>query len=548
MTKLSDLLVTKKEAIDKLLARVMTVKERFEQIWQANQVPEITNPLADAIQTIKQMRVTADTPPFELGAAIGACDQSFARIATVLARFNPSETKSDVSPTFLITTAQEIGSFEAYHAIYLANGTSEAIYELIIPILMKKKLADVEAAYAAHPSGITLYAMYLQTAIDAEAPGAIDALERAKTASLLSPGHAPLPTYDCDHWPMQRFGLMPVKRHMTEAELISFYFGGRSKTGANFVSVARAHKTSVIMLTYSTQNPVEYDISKLIDPVAAKGFIIPAAAGVNLAMLNRFALIRRELADAARSCSFALTRHEAGPRWIIVRSLDGGTHWDAMAESVAQLTVDTRVADALTRGPSPRIDAANALVNTSFAAAFRRVPDVIDDIKADNKPLVNSLIGQITGRIVQYIDKKVVTAPAKQSEFEAIVNDPEIVAIMSDELLKSYAQCGISADAPPEEYLGSFIADAERDIIVQFARNLRLNTIELGPKPELWRDYSGPTLRTRLYNIFVDIIKRSVSSSLLRKESVYDKILIKDALLRAATDARRVGATSAFQS
>lgn len=545
---LAPLVTAKIKSINSLLSRLEAVAERYEYIWQ-NRAPEITGPLASAISKIHtSARQMPTAKNFTLGAMVGACDLEFALARNALAGFDPTNIKAEVSPTYLMVTAQEIQSFVDYYFMYANEPTTESIYGLIISALASEPMANVEAAYLAAGSvSAKLYANYLQRTLDAggkRIDEAIAMLERAKSASLLYPGYTQPPPPSKDMWPMQRFGLMPERQHMTIGELIDFFFsakrrtkgtrGGSAKsTFADLVASAQSHKTNVLALIYSTGNPVEYALAKLIDPVEAKEFIEKATAGLSAKMIDRFAIVKQYGADDSRSATasanFEIKRieHSASHRWIIVRSLDGGKYWDVMGGGP-----DPRaIADKLARGPSPRIDAYNELKNRMFVGAFRKAPEVIDEIKADNKPLVNLLVSRIITRIVRYVDEKLVPLPTKPAEIESAISDPAFVNILADELLKSYSECGISADAPADEYLGSFVADVEGSILVQFARNLRLNMMEMGPDAKLFRDYSGETLKTRLYNIFVDIIKRSVTTTLLTKENIYDKILIKDALM-----------------
>ena len=190
--------------------------------------------------------------------------------------------------------------------------------------------------------------------------------------------------------------------------------------------------------------------------------------------------------------------------------------------------IDISVIEKILRGPSSRIDAYQTIKAKSFAKFIMPAPLESESIKKTNKLLIQDLVNRITGRIIQYIDTSLVPLPENPRDLEAAISDPRFVEIMAEEFLGSYRECGISADTPSDEMLGTFISDLESNIIVQFSRSIKLNMIELGPGPTLFRDYRGDALRTRLYNIFVDVIKRSVSSSILTKENVYEKILVKD--------------------
>ena len=107
------------------------------------------------------------------------------------------------------------------------------------------------------------------------------------------------------------------------------------------------------------------------------------------------------------------------------------------------------------------------------------------------------------------------------------------IEIINIEMLKSYAECGVDITLPIDELVSSFISDVDRTIVIQFARNLKMNMIEMGPKPRLFKEYKGEPLKTRLYNLFTDIIKKSVTSTIRSKENIYEKLLIKNNLLKA---------------
>ena len=64
--------------------------------------------------------------------------------------------------------------------------------------------------------------------------------------------------------------------------------------------------------------------------------------------------------------------------------------------------------------------------------------------------------------------------------------------------------------------------------MVQFARQLKIKAMEMGPPPKIFKELTGDALRSRLYNVLVDIVKASIVSTIRSKYNIYEKVLLKD--------------------
>ncbi len=554
-----DLFSQKQHDIAPLLERAATIYDRLIQIW-GNSRHDVTMPMSRLMTDIRAAgdalaaasAESTNLASFDIGALLGTCDDGLDEIARLLTAFN-IETKTGMSLTYLAETQSVIDTWNDYMTRYRRTTTSEEIIQWLMPKITKMAPLDVEAEYKRQPGATVLYARYLQHMMDPAKPAAEIAamLERAKTAAVVdAAGNVAIAPPTRDVWPLQRFGLVPRRQHMTPAELCGHYFAGSKTTVCatidDFIALAGTKKVSVLMMHLVTSNPVEYNTTMLTDAKAAAGHIFPVTAGVNPAILARFVNVRHSAAPDTTSGpvrDFRLVEHRTagvvGP-WIVVRTLDGA-HWDALAASAAaDAYVPADVVARILRGPSPRVAALTVLKNNALTGAFRPTADIAENIKAENKGLIATLTNRITGRIIQYIDKTLVPLPTAPAKLEEIIADPKFVEIMNEELLASYSECGISADADPAEFIGTFVAEIDGKIMVAFARALKANMLELGPGAKIFREYTGETLRTRLYNLFVEIIKRSVASAMQTKDNIYEKLLIKDAALDANASAHKL--------
>lgn len=550
----------KKKATEILIARATTIHEEFQFILGTSRL-DITLTFKKILEEIglatSKLNSIEQTDPWTLANHIGTIDDGFAKLAEIISNFDPAEIKSGASYTFILTTKSDMDSFLQYRRLEMTNSVNGHIYSLLGEKISSGDPHAMESAYLKNPHSSALFALYLQNALnklpEKEQLPYLTVLERTKTRALESGVHESKSVKIT--WPLQRFGLIPAKQHMTPQELSKFYFestisgghktgvsgGGGAKTSLEtFISAAKLKKVNVLVMSAITASPIEYNISTLVEPTPG----VDATAGISRAILDKFNTVHKYISYGSdeqiippKHIGFSTTEHKfahLSGQYIIVRTLDGA-YWDAMKNSFGQIHMNAFLIEKILRGPSPRVDAYQVIKAAEFAKFIMPAPEMGETIKKANKGLIQDLVNRITGRILQYVDTSLVPLPTDPKDLETAISDPRFVEIMTEEFLKSYKECGIDTSraqsTPADELIGTFIADLETTISIQFARNIKLNMIELGPNATVFRDYHGETLRTRLYNLFVDVIKRSVSSSIMTKENIYEKILIKDHLL-----------------
>lgn len=539
--------IEKKKATEVLIDRAFTVYDEFLSIYGTTRL-DITIAFKDLVEAIqKSIKETATvSPPWDIAECIGIIDDGFASIAEIVMNADIAGIKSGASHTYLVTTRADMDSFLQYHRMFAASGVNDRIYSDLVDQIHRSFPEDAEAKYLKHAHSTVLYARYLQNALESLPPDKhlpyMIALEKAKDWALL-----PEKSHESKSaklvWPLQRFGLVVMKQHMSPSELITYYFGtssGGSKLKSPtssvdiFISMAKMKKINVLVMSAITASPVEYDVSSLME--ASHG--LDSSVGLSTPILKKFSTVKKYLEyDDGRvvppgHLGYSLTRHvtsSAVRQHIIIRTIDG-ISWDAMHANKSKY-VDVFLVEKILRGASPRVNAYQKIKAADFSRFIMPPPEMGEKIKKANKLLIQDLVNRITGRIIQYVDTSLLPLPENARGLEKAISDPRFNEILMEEFLASYVASGVDPKTPADELAGTFIADLENNIAIQFARNIKLNMIELGPDAKVFRDYRGDTLRTRLYNLFVDVIKRSVSSSIMTKENIYEKILIKDHLL-----------------
>lgn len=532
------LIAAKVKAAAAMLSRASKLEEQFVFII-GNARPDFKKSVKDAIAESSRgtKLLSSEKDTWERAAAIGAIDDGLRQFRDLAESFSPSEIKTVASHTYVLTAQSDIDSFMSAYKMYIGDMLNDQLYSSLAESIKSINIADAEREYKKHPAATIMYAYFLTNGLassDAATRYEFElALERAKD-SAISPNAPPtkvkLPT-----WPMQRFGLVPAAQHLSLGDVLGRFgetSGGTIRksnsqlTLDKFIAAFKVRKINVLVLEMITGSAVGYDISTLTAPST-----IGPTAGVSPQVLERYSTVHKYDADERVSGKYSADFASAGPlvrKTVVIRSIDGKTYDIMRVAQSDDLFVDISVVERILRGPSARIDTYQKIQAAAFEKVIMPAPLESESIKKTNKLLIQDLVNRITGRIIQYVDTSLVPLPENPRDLEAAISDPRFVEIMTEEFLKSYRECGISADAPADEMLGTFISDLENTIIIQFSRSIKLNMIELGPGPAIFRDYRDDALRTRLYNVFVDVIKRSVSSSILTKENVYEKILIKD--------------------
>lgn len=462
--------------------------------------------------------------------------------------------ETGASQTYILDTISSINDASDTYARYVNDPTMSNMYLSMMDQLSKLQPEDIKSQYAQYPYSHILYSQWIQHMLDSELherDQIISILDDAKTKAVVDGALQMDLNMNMDqltphNFPVQRFGLMPVKQSLSVSELSCLYFGTCNSTKLHtideFIKLSRSRRTNVIAMFMVTPTPTAFTISKLYDPKEYADLVDPPSSGINDNTMERFNLIKfMNSSDETIPHFYNIKQFKvcsASKQWIIIRTLDG-SNWDAMYNKVVHdditansLTVSDELASRIMRGASPRIKAIQSIKNALFSKHFITPKDIGSEIKYDNKTLINDLINIITGRIIDYVDKSLVPLPTSKLELENAIRDPMFVEIMNQEILASYLRTGVDTRFRAHKLIGSFVSDVDNSIVPQFSRALKMNMIEMGPKKKIFREHDETILRTRIYNIFVSIIKKSVNSTIRSKENIYEKLLIKNRLLK----------------
>jgi hypothetical protein len=547
-----DLLRTKIENIRTVFKYSKKLKERISPMYQHTQnstIYQLIDKSRDIEQSYNFLKEGKDIGPMLIAHHIGVCDGLFSDIVSIISQLDMmSSTKA--SPTYILETVLEFNEFENIVSDHLNNPLNNDLMEFLMNKIKDIDPKEVETMYKNNKHATALFAKYLQYHIDS--PSTNDAsiyyeiLERAKT-DVLAEGRGPPIPPSKRTMPLQRFGLMPVLQGLSITTLIEAFMGTGACSGDtldSFIKCAFNMNINVLVIKNITSYPIEFNLWKLINKPDAQGYIFDWTTGINQKIIERYNTISEMEIVENQSLGYEARPYikTEGGSWFVVRTLNG-KNWDIMSNVSGfiggsvysfppkSLSISNELVQKILRGPSPRVDVYNENKNNSFAALIGPVKDATAEIKLENVGLINTLIHRITNKIIEYVDKVLVPLPITPKEIELAIMDPVFIEIANVEMLKSYSECGINNRLPIDELVGSFISDVDSTIVVQLGRNLKYNIIEFGPSSKIFKEYSGPILKTKIYNIFVDIIKKSVSATIRSKENIYEKILVKNNLL-----------------
>jgi hypothetical protein len=509
-------------------------------------VYDLIDKLIDIEKSYKELKNSNELSPMVISHHIGICSNKFSDIISIVSQLDMmSSTKA--SPTYIFETLSEFNIFENIVSDYNNNPLNDNIMDFFIDKIKDEPPAAVEMMYKNYIHSTPLYAKYLQYHIDLSDENTnifYEMLERAKT--LVLSNEEPIPPSK-KTMPLQRFGLIPVKQGLSVTELIDTVMGSGVCSGntlEDFIRCAFTVNINVLVIKNITNYPVEFNIKKLINKTDAQGYIFEWNTGINQKIIERYNTITEMEIINDQEMGYEAIPHvkKIGTEWFVIRTLNGKL-WDIMSNTCGlvgisdyiftskSFYISNELVNKILRGPSPRINAYNKNKNDIFTSLIGSVKDVASEIKMENVGIINTLINRITNKIIEYVDKVLIPLPMTPKDIEIAIMNPMFIEIANVEMLKSYAECGINNVLPIDELVGTFISDVDSTIVTQFARNLKYNMIEFGPSPTMFKEYSGPVLKTKIYNIFADIIKKSVSSTIRSKNNIYEKILIKNNLL-----------------
>lgn len=555
-----DLLLKKNEYIKSIFKFYKRIENRINYIYKHTGDPILSLLINKSIEIEKSYKELNDLyekneiNPMRISHLIGICDGNFSKIIKEITQINLLEAMK-ASKTYIMETITEFNEFENTVSEYMRDPLNDNLISFLMDKIKEEDPSKVEQSYNDNIHSTILYAKYLQHHIDTNDKNGIyyEMLERAKTNILNVKKIVPIKPSK-KMMPLQRFGLLPVKQSLSIIKLIETYMGlgcydvtKNTTSIEDFINCASTINVNVLVIKNITSYPVEFNLWKLINKTDAEGYTFKWDAGINEKILKRYSTISEmeNMDTPDHEMGYEATPHvrKIGAPWFIVRTLNGKV-WDAMSNKCGltapstysflpeSLYIDNDLAQKILRGPSARIDVYNENKNSSFLKCIESTKDVASEIKLENVGLINTLIHRITNKIIEYVDKALVPLPTSPKEIELAIMDNMFIEIANVEMLKSYAECGINNRLPVDELVGTFISDVDSTIVTQLSRNLKYNIIEFGPPAKLFKEYSGAILSTKIYNIFVDIIKKSVSATIRSKENIYEKLLIKNNLIR----------------
>ena len=549
-----------------LLKFLVALAKRYEYIYDGtDEADEIVNQTLGLRQDVKAVKKIIDKGGVDslgpsaaalmgAGAAVGRVDRKVNRLIQLMEAKNIDEYRGKASASYIIETATLFSSWCRDVRQVHRQRLLDKFYSKLVAALVALPIEEVEEAYSA--DAVVVYAMYLNAMLERHR-GDIDMselltamLERAKTAALVSTLGGAKMSKPKPPGPrliaLQRYGLVPCRQGLTILELCKLYFGAApckttTKSMDGFIKVATSMRLNVLVIRAISPNPVRFDISTLNNAPIAAPLVAPVHSGLSSKILTRFDTISR-LSGGGKTFEYNLTAHECSKctDWAVVRTIDGKT-WDPLTRrrldlKSANIDPDTlkvprRIVKYLRRGPSPRVAIYNGARNDAFIKHLGIRKDYAAAVKRDNGPLIETLIFRIMGRVTDHVDKVLNPLPTNPIAMEAALNDPRFVAIMKEEILKTFGDCGADPKLGKEELVTTFISSVDGVIVPRFARELKINLIDHGPDLNIFREYEGKTLHTRLRMVFVDIIRRSIVGAIKDKENVYERLILKNTLL-----------------
>lgn len=489
----------------------------FVKCDQSNVISGITSELG-------RLKFVESDDVFQMASVVGKAESLVQQSIDVLNTINTDKI-TQASQTYLLELKGEIFEYISISKTFLNLPENHAKY-IEIAVEIKDDPKVVEQKYYNNNYSHKLFAAWLQYCIDNnkyKKDVLLSMAERAKDNAISMDKTAK--PYDKSKFPLQRFNMIPIIQSASISDISEHFFKVKCSTIDKLAKSANMKSVGLIVMHLTTPRPMEYNIENLIDSKKVAKSFSPEKHGVSAKTLDRFMLTKfsEQSGELWYKCERFCT--ELCKKYILIRTLNGKT-WDAMDFCSPEM------AEKIMRGPSPRIWAVQKRNNDLFAKHLSKPINEDIVIKRENKSLIDNLIHRITNNLIEYVDKSLLPLPTSKIEIECAIRDPKFIEILNTETLRSFADSGIDTDSNTfAELMSSFASVVSDRIIVQFSRALKINMIERGPKLKLFKETSIGDLPTKLYTIFVDVVKFSVESTIRSKENIFEKIIIKSHML-----------------
>lgn len=483
-----------------------------------------SNAISGITSELGRLRFDNSYDAFQMASVVGKAESLVQQSIDVLNTINTDKI-TQASQTYLLELKGEIFEYISIAKTFLNLPENNANY-----ITIAAEIDDapdvVEQKYYNNEYSHKLFAVWLQYCIDNNKYDKNVLLlmaERAKDNAISI--DKTVKPYDKSKFPLQRFKMIPIIQGASISDISKHFFKVKCSTINKLAKSANMKSVGLLVMQLITPRPMEYNIESLIDSEKVAKSFSPEENGISVKILNRFRLTKfsEQSGELWYKCERFCTK--VCKKYILIRTLNGET-WDAMDYCSLEM------AEKIMRGPSPRIWAVQKRNNDLFAKHLIKPIDEDIIVKRENKSLINDLIHRVTNNLIEYVDKSLLPLPMSKIEIECAIRDPKFIDILNTEMLRSFADSGIDTDSKTfAELMSSFASVVNSNIIVQFSRALKINMIERGPKLKLFKETSIGDLPTKLYTIFVDVIKYSVESAIRSKENIFEKIIIKSHVL-----------------
>lgn len=483
-----------------------------------------SNAISGIMSELSRLKFVKSDDAFQMVSVVGKAESLVQQSIDVLKTIN-TDRITKASQTYLLELKSEIFEYISMAKTFLNLPENHANY-IAFAIKIKDAPDVVEQKYYNNNYSHKLFAVWLQYCIDNnkyDKNVLLSMAERAKD-NAISMDETVKP-YDKSKFPLQRFNMIPIIQSASISDISKHFFKVKCSTIAKLTKSANMKSVGLLVMQLTTPRPMEYNIESLIDSNKVAKSFSPEEHGVSVRTLDRFRLTKfsDQIGELWYKCERFCTK--VCKKYILIRTLNGET-WDAMDYCSPEM------AEKIMRGPSPRIWAVQKRNNDLFAKHLSKPINEDIVIKRENKSLIDDLIHRITNNLIEYVDKSLLPLPTSKIEIECAIRDPKFIEILNTETLRSFADSGIDTDSKTfAELMGSFASVVSDRIIVQFSRALKINMIERGPKLKLFKETSIENLPTKLYTIFVDVVKYSVESTIRSKENIFEKIIIKSHML-----------------
>lgn len=326
-----------------------------------------------------------------------------------------------------------------------------------------------------------------------------------------------------------RYGVKPVTNCMKLNELTEIIFERVIKTD-NFDKIANANKCTIIVIIKIVKNPVEYDISKLLNDDPSNMTNINPSSGIDKNIVDKFNVVKINSQDPHKyHFDIEIYGSDTYDKTVILETLDGSTY--RLMETVSSNHTNILKKNIKYQNTFRINNYNNIVINKALNNMFNEKPFNIEyaeetSNQTDMQIIRNTIYIKLYSLIEEIIVKDYNNGDNIKSldDINDIIHNSKISETFFNALTELYMAV-FGSETEHEELLSTYLSELN-NLSVKFERDIHKSYLDKKPSKSLIGD---------LFNIkryFEKILIQVLEDDLNDKYNLYSVVNMKSKILK----------------